>query len=216
MTSALSEIFINPYNNIKSQYVIINETTTVPFDVAKEFCENIGGNLISVTNRKEFDFILNFMNENDENIWLGLQRLVDEEVNNTLNPQEFNFIDGSLAKEFLGNRGEFPWAIDRPNNGSPNQRCVTWFKDAEPRLELAGLWDDIDCNAKKITMCKLIIEELVEDEEDKEFLEKYKTIIFLPLIVLVTCILMILIYMYYMSLNSIKTVKFQLFQLRNI
>lgn len=83
--------------------------------------------------------MFDFFNPFNRSVWIGLKRPPLELVNSTIDPQEFDFIDGTEASDFVGINGEFPWGLQRPNNILDDQRCWLWFAGDDVRVNLAGL-----------------------------------------------------------------------------
>ena len=94
---------------------------------AKEYCEEQGGHLATVSDENENEFIKSFIANGGQNgYWLGATDEITEGIWKWVTGEEFLFSD---------------WYADNPNNSGNNEHYL------EIRKDYGNLWND-DCNNK--------------------------------------------------------------------
>jgi len=105
------------------------QTTTLAWADARTECQNLGGDLASVTSVGVQSVLFNL--ENEEDVWTGGNDLSDSET--------FSWIGGE------------DWTYDNWNTNQPNhiegQDCVKMKKNT-------GRWDDVSCTAEFKFACQ--------------------------------------------------------------
>ena len=124
----------------------------INFEAGLSLCEAEGGQLASIVNQREFDFVKALVEKQDSfrATWIGLRR--PRESNGT-DPLSFSFIDGrELEGDFGTTFGELPWARDRPNNVNNRELCgeiQDIFGDD------VTAFNDRNCNETSEVLCRL-------------------------------------------------------------
>ena len=112
--------------------------------VAEEFCEAVGGNLVSIHGEAENDFVKGLIAEqnfDNDTTWIGLNDIELEEA--------WKWVD-ETAVEFLD------WSMGQPNNwggcwwGDCAQHCVAID---DPIIGFGG-WNDLECDEEFKYICK--------------------------------------------------------------
>ncbi|XP_064644550.1 macrophage mannose receptor 1-like isoform X2 [Lineus longissimus] len=98
---------------------------------SKDYCQGFGGNLVSVQDQDENDFLLSQISTSHGDRWIGL---------NELGNIGYRWTDYSPATYFF-------WAPNEPNDAFGAEKCVTmshWH----------GLWNDDNCNQDHQFICE--------------------------------------------------------------
>ena len=90
------------------------------FEEGKDFCDEKGGILATISTRETFDFVAVLLGAAAvENAYIGLGREPNIDL---LSVDEFTFVDGKGNSSFYSVAGQFPWREGRPNNNNNKDR----------------------------------------------------------------------------------------------
>lgn len=120
----------------KNKYKVINESMT--WHEAKEYCEKLGGHLVTITSKEEQNFINSLLNEDKNLYWIGL-------VSNNNN---WEWITGEDYKYTN-------WAKDEPNNDFNNTEDVVQIYGKNHNDFYKGEWNDSRSDSGTMKFWKL-------------------------------------------------------------
>eukprot|EP00054_Salpingoeca_dolichothecata_P014717 m.83574 g.83574 ORF g.83574 m.83574 type:complete len:950 (+) comp21130_c0_seq3:474-3323(+) len=128
---------------------------TMPFDEAQARCQELGGNLASVTSKAENLFIYSLDPDLSIKRWLGAQR--DRANGLTVAPYSWTWIDGEDFTIFDDYEGCTPgtdclWAFGDPNDVKLKEDCAQMGHNDPTQND--GTWNDANCNHFKHFVCK--------------------------------------------------------------
>ncbi len=127
------------YNDHYYQYIEDSSITT--WEEAKEYCESVGGYLVTITSQEEQDFVFDYIEPlvDDENVFIGIQN-----ANNSTNWETW---DNGEDVTYTS------WGSGEPDNynGSQDYGAMSTVDRSGDSYDIAaGQWDDVANNDDKV------------------------------------------------------------------
>ena len=107
---------------------------SLSWEDARAVCLGFGGDLVTIKNEREMQFLRDLTITGFERNWIGL--------NDRLKEGQFVWSDGTPFNSSVYN----DWGDGEPNNDDGNEDCV--------ELDYTGRWNDIPCSGTHYYICE--------------------------------------------------------------